>query len=139
MHRPSGILPVRAARAQRRHAGVAQSGRAPAFQAGCREFESRPPLQPSGRSWGLLLRMCTNSGLDGASPREHGMGEVRATVKLTNAADLVLARRNVMRAEDVRSVEADALVDTGAVSFVIPSLIVERLGLGRAFKQVAQY
>src|SRR3954468_16157527 len=67
------------------------------------------------------------------------MGEVRATVKLTNSADLVLARRNLMRAEDVRSVEADALVDTGAGSFVLPPLVVERLGLGRAFKQVAQY
>ena len=36
---------ARCASAQRRHAGVAQPGRAPAFQAGCREFESRPPLQ----------------------------------------------------------------------------------------------
>jgi clan AA aspartic protease len=67
------------------------------------------------------------------------MGEVRATVKLTNAADLALVRRNLMRAEDVRSVEADALIDTGAVSLVLPSLITERLALGRAFKQVAQY
>jgi clan AA aspartic protease len=67
------------------------------------------------------------------------MGEVRATVRLTNAADLVLVRRNLMRVEDVRSLEADALIDTGAVSLVIPPALVERLGLGRAFKQVAQY
>jgi clan AA aspartic protease len=44
-----------------------------------------------------------------------------------------------MRVEDVRSLEADALIDTGAVSLVIPPALVERLGLGRAFKQVAQY
>jgi clan AA aspartic protease len=67
------------------------------------------------------------------------MGEVRATVKLTNSADLALVRRGLMRAEDVRSLEADALIDTGAVSLVVPSLIAERLELGRAFKQVARY
>jgi clan AA aspartic protease len=67
------------------------------------------------------------------------MGEVRATVKLSNAADMALVRRNLMRPEDVRSVEANALIDTGAVTFVLPSLVVERLGLVRPFKQVAEY
>ncbi len=67
------------------------------------------------------------------------MGEVRATVRLTNAIDAGLARRQMLRAEDVRSVEADALVDTGAVSLVVPSLVAERLGLGRIYKHVAQY
>jgi clan AA aspartic protease len=67
------------------------------------------------------------------------MGEVRATVKLSNAADMSLVRRNLMRPEEVRSVEANALIDTGAVTFVLPSLVVERLGLARPFKQVAEY
>ena len=67
------------------------------------------------------------------------MGEVRATVKLTNSADLALVRRSLMRAEEVRSLEANALVDTSAVSLVVPSFVAERLGLGRAFKQVAEY
>jgi clan AA aspartic protease len=67
------------------------------------------------------------------------MGEVRVMVRLSNAADMALVRRNLMRPEDIRAVEADALVDTGAVSFVLPSLVVERLGLARPFKQVAEY
>ena len=67
------------------------------------------------------------------------MGKVRVMVRLSNAADMALVRRNLMRPEDIRAVEADALVDTGAVTFVLPSLVVERLGLARPFKQVAEY
>ena len=67
------------------------------------------------------------------------MGEVRVTVKLTNAADLALVRRQLMRPEEVRAVEANALVDPGAVSCVLPSFVVQRLGLARPFKQVAEY
>jgi clan AA aspartic protease len=67
------------------------------------------------------------------------MGEVRVMIRLSNAADMALVRRNLMRSEEIRSVEADALVDTGAVTFVLPSLVVERLGLARPFKQVAEY
>jgi clan AA aspartic protease len=67
------------------------------------------------------------------------MGEARVMVRLSNAADMALVRRNLMRPEEIRAVEADALVDTGAVTFVLPSLVVERLGLARPFKQVAEY
>lgn len=67
------------------------------------------------------------------------MGEVRVTVKLTNAGDMILVRRNLMKPEEVRSVEANALIDTGAVSFVLPSFVVERLGLARPSKQVVEY
>lgn len=67
------------------------------------------------------------------------MGEVRVMVRLSNAADMALVRRNLMRPEEIRAVEADALVDTGAVTFVLPSLVVEQLGLARPFKQVAEY
>jgi len=67
------------------------------------------------------------------------MGEVRVMVRLSNAADIALVRRNLMRPEEIRALEADALVDTGAVTFVLPSLVVERLGLARPFKQVAEY
>jgi clan AA aspartic protease len=67
------------------------------------------------------------------------MGEVRVMIRLSNAADMALVRRNLMRSEEIRSVEADALVDTEAVTFVLPSLVVERLGLARPFKQVAEY
>ena len=67
------------------------------------------------------------------------MGEVRVTVTLTNTGDMTLVRRNLMRPEAVRSVEANALIDTGAVTFVLPSLVVEHLGLARPYKQVAEY
>jgi clan AA aspartic protease len=67
------------------------------------------------------------------------MGEVRVMVRLSNAADMALVRRNLMRPEEIRALKADALVDTGAVTFVLPSLVVERLGLARPFKQVAEY
>lgn len=67
------------------------------------------------------------------------MGEVRSLVKLTNAVDLALVRRNLASPGEVRSLEANALIDTEAVSFVLPSSVVERLGLARPFKQVAEY
>ena len=67
------------------------------------------------------------------------MGEVRVTAKLTNAVDLGLVRRHIMPLGEVRAYEAKALVDMGAVSLVLPSHVVERLGLSRPFKQVAEY
>src|SRR6266481_951983 len=57
------------------------------------------------------------------------MGEVRIKVKITNAADQVLSRRGQMPLEDVRSYEAYAMVDTGAVSTVLPFEVVNALGL----------
>jgi clan AA aspartic protease len=67
------------------------------------------------------------------------LGEVRAKVKLTNSADMAMLRRNLIQSTQLHSVEADALVDTGAVSLVLPSFVVERLGLARPFKQIAEY
>lgn len=48
------------------------------------------------------------------------MGEVRVKVKLTNTLDRALARRGQMSSDEVRSYEVDALIDTGAVSSVVP-------------------
>ena len=67
------------------------------------------------------------------------MGEARVIVKLTNAGDMSLMRRDLIQAGEVRSAEANALIDTGAVSFVLPSFVIERLGLARPFKQVVEY
>ena len=67
------------------------------------------------------------------------MGEVKAAVKLTNASDTALRRRNLIKTEEVRSMDVSALIDTGAVSFVLPSRVVEQLGLARPFKQVVRY
>lgn len=57
------------------------------------------------------------------------MGEVRVKVKITNAVDEGMARRGLLAKEEIRSYEADAMVDTGAVSPVLPSFVVKKLGL----------
>ena len=43
------------------------------------------------------------------------MGEVRVKVMLRNGADVALANTGRIAAGEVRSYEADAVVDTGAV------------------------
>jgi len=67
------------------------------------------------------------------------MGEVRAKVKLTNALDMMLARRGQLTSEQVRVYEADALVDTGSVRLVIPVNVMQNLGLEILEQQVAEY
>jgi clan AA aspartic protease len=67
------------------------------------------------------------------------MGEVRVRAKLTNAGDETLVRRGMLKPEQVRSCEADALVDTGATRTVLPSEIVSRLGLGIRGQLAARY
>ena len=57
------------------------------------------------------------------------MGEVRVRVRLTNAVDEALVRRGLLTEDKIRSYEADALVDSGAVRSVLPSHVVQRLGL----------
>lgn len=67
------------------------------------------------------------------------MGEVRAEIKLVNAADEVLARRGQLRPEDVRAYETSALIDTGAVSTVIPTDVAHTLGLDSTYQRVVEY
>ena len=67
------------------------------------------------------------------------MGEVRAKFKLRNAIDEALARRGQMPVNEIRSYEADALVDAGAVRSVLPPNVVERLGLAIRGQRVAEY
>jgi clan AA aspartic protease len=67
------------------------------------------------------------------------MGEVRVAVRLTNAVDEELLRRGVLTPAEVRTYEADALVDTGAVRMVLPPHVVARLGLGVRGQRMAEY
>ncbi len=67
------------------------------------------------------------------------MGEVRVKTKLTNSIDEALARRGQIAAADVRTYEADALVDTGAVASVIPIHVVQQLGVLVRRKKVVEY
>jgi clan AA aspartic protease len=67
------------------------------------------------------------------------VGEVRVKARLTNAVDEALARRGMLEPGRVRSCEADALVDTGAVRTVVPREVAARLGLGIRGQRVVEY
>jgi len=66
------------------------------------------------------------------------MGEVRVKVKLTNTVDRVLARRGKISVEEIRTYVADALVNTGAVSSVVPPNVMRQLGLEPYGERVAE-
>jgi clan AA aspartic protease len=67
------------------------------------------------------------------------LGEVRVRVRLTNGGDEVLVRRGLLTADKIRSYEADALVDTGAIRSVLPIHVVQLLGLAIVDKARATY
>src|SRR5947209_14788799 len=67
------------------------------------------------------------------------MGEVRAKVRLTNALDDELRRQGKLPKDEVRSYEADALVDTDAVRCVLPPHVVEKIGATIRGQRVAEY
>jgi clan AA aspartic protease len=66
-------------------------------------------------------------------------GKVKVKVKLTNAGDEAMVRRELLTADKVRSYECDALVDTGAVRSVLPTHIAQLLGLAIVGKARATY
>jgi clan AA aspartic protease len=57
------------------------------------------------------------------------MGMVMTKVTLWNNTDLDMAERGLIRPEDVRTAEIEALVDTGATQMVIPIDVCLTLGL----------
>lgn len=60
-----------------------------------------------------------------------------AKIKLTNYRDLVLAERRGGKKLAVRTIEIEALVDTGATTLVIPAEAAKAIGLGhREMKRV---
>jgi clan AA aspartic protease len=73
--------------------------------------------------------------LDG--PDVEGMGRVMAHLKLSNSHDEENVRRGI--ATDIRAVEIEALVDTGATTLVLPIDVVEQLGLAESGKRKVRY
>jgi len=71
--------------------------------------------------------------------KDEEMDEVRVKVRLTNAVDEGNARRGAIKPEQVRSVEVEAMVDTGAIKCVIPVKLKEQLGLATAFRKRERY
>ncbi|MDJ0704748.1 MAG: aspartyl protease family protein [Leptolyngbyaceae cyanobacterium MO_188.B28] len=58
------------------------------------------------------------------------VGQVIATIHVTNRIDQVLAQRGFISAEEVRSCALDdVLVDTGATMLCLPAAIISQLGL----------
>jgi clan AA aspartic protease len=57
------------------------------------------------------------------------MGAVMTEVKMWNYTDLEDVRRGLIPAEAVRTLSVEAMVDTGAVSLVIPEDVARALGL----------
>ena len=67
------------------------------------------------------------------------MGEVRVQVKLTNVADAAAFAAGQISADKIRFVEADALVDTGAVRSCVPLPLLERLGVTARETMLVEY
>jgi predicted aspartyl protease len=58
------------------------------------------------------------------------MGQVIATLTVTNRIDQVLAERGFISTEEIRtSTLTDVLVDTGATLLCLPSVVISQLGL----------
>ena len=67
------------------------------------------------------------------------MGEIRVKVLLTNSHDDTRFRAGELPKESIRSCDADAMVDTDAVRSVIPSHVLQRLGVSVRSTRVAEY
>jgi clan AA aspartic protease len=67
------------------------------------------------------------------------VGDLRVKVKITNAVDESLARRGQLAPANIRSYEADAMVDTGSVRTVIPQHVMEQVGVQERARRVAEY
>lgn len=87
----------------------------------------------------IVARGIARSRKQLSNKKEMAMGEVRVKVKLTNAGDEIMVRRGLLTADKIRSYEADALVDRGAVRSVLPIHVVQRLGLATVGKTRATY
>jgi len=56
------------------------------------------------------------------------MGKVMQKIKLTNYADMIRAQDGHLAPELIRSIEMDALIDTGASTLILPADVVEKMG-----------
>lgn len=57
------------------------------------------------------------------------MGQVKTKVKIENRKDRILAENGSITSDQIRQVEIEAIVDTGATSLSLPISIIEKLGL----------
>jgi clan AA aspartic protease len=64
---------------------------------------------------------------------------VTATLKLTNESDLEAMRAGLLPPDRVRTVELEALVDTGCTMLVLPQDVATRLGLPERGRERVRY
>lgn len=69
---------------------------------------------------------------------DNSVGEIRVKVLLSNGVDEILARQGSLASDEIRRYEADAVVDTGAVTSVIPVYVAQELGLTSDHRAVAE-
>jgi len=67
------------------------------------------------------------------------MGKIMMKLKLTNNTDLDKAQERLIPPERVRTVEVEALIDTGATTLVLPADVVQRLGLLEQGRRKVRY
>jgi hypothetical protein len=70
---------------------------------------------------------------------ESDMGEIQVKVLLTNSLDEALNRRRKLKKSAVRRYEADGMVDTGSVRSIIPSHVMQALGVMSRGNRVVEY
>ena len=97
--------------------------------------QSDPPTIRIAARGARRAQVLANDTQEGTSV----LGEVKVRVKLTNAGDEILVRRGLLTADKIRSYEAEALVDTGAIRSVLPVHVVKLLGLATVGKARATY
>jgi clan AA aspartic protease len=67
------------------------------------------------------------------------VGTIRVKVRLVSAFDEMKVRRGELPADQMRSYETEALVDTGAIRSVIPLQVQQQLGLATRNQVTAEY
>lgn len=65
------------------------------------------------------------------------MGRVITKIKVENLGDILLAERNQQKENNIRSIETEALVDTGATLLCLPISKISELGLSIIGKKEA--
>lgn len=70
--------------------------------------------------------------------RGRDVGRILVRMRLENVDDLALVRRGMLKAGEVRTLDVEALVDTGATYVCLPQSDIARLGLQPVRKRQAR-
>ena len=57
------------------------------------------------------------------------MGRITEKVKIQNFGDILKVKENIISEDQIRTVELDAVADTGATYLCLPPEVIEKLGL----------